>query len=263
MMIESPERLDLAMVSRGLAPTRSRAYDLIKRGLVTIDGRLASKPSQTVSTSSTVQIEGQAGQYVSRGSAKLIRALDEFRFSPLNEVCLDLGASTGGFTQILLERGARHVYAVDVGTGQLHSELTNNSRVTNLEKTDVRRLSSQLITEPVGAIVADLSFISLTKVLAIPMHFARPGAWMVVLVKPQFELGPNAVDKKGVVRDEKFQQTSVDRISSFIEQSAAWHVIDAIPSPIRGKGGNKEYLLGACLENLSGSNNKIPRDYYS
>ncbi len=244
-MAQFQERLDLALVIRGLVPTRSRAHDLIKRGLVLIDGKTALKPSQQVSKDTVMEIDSEAARYVSRGSVKLIRALDEFQLSPLDKVCLDLGASTGGFTQILLERGASHVYALDVGTGQFNKDLAGHPKVTNFENTDVRQFDRQLIAEPVQAVVADLSFISLTLALEAPLRLVAPKSWLIALVKPQFELGPKAVGKGGVVRSEKLRQTSVDRVKNWIDKQPGWRVLGVIPSPIDGKGGNKEFLLSA------------------
>ena len=239
------QRLDTLLTTRGLAATRSRARDLIRRGLVKVDGALAGKPAQLISQTATLEVSGDANRYVSRGAAKLITALESFSFNPEGCQALDVGASTGGFTQVLLERGAAHVTAVDVGRDQLSAELKDDPRVSLLEGTDARTLSPELIAEPVSAIVADVSFISLAKALPAALKLAAPGCWLVALVKPQFEAGPDAVGKGGVVRDEAARQRALEDIRDWINLQPGWKVTGVVPSPIDGGDGNIETLVGA------------------
>jgi len=239
------QRLDTLLTTRGLAATRSRARDLIKRGLVSVDGAPAGKPSQLILQTATLEVSGDANRYVSRGAAKLITALEAFNFNPEGCRALDIGASTGGFTQVLLERGAAHVWSVDVGRDQLSAELKDDPRVSLLEGTDARTLSPELIAEPVSAIVADVSFISLAKVLPAALKLAAPGCWLVALMKPQFEAGPDAVGKGGVVRDEAARQRALETIRDWIDLQPGWKVTGIVPSPIEGGDGNIETLIGA------------------
>lgn len=241
----STERLDQALVSRGLAPTRARARDLILRGQVTVDGRVAEKASASVMASADLVVAAAEASDVSRGAVKLRAALAAFGFSPSGRVGLDIGASTGGFTQTLLAGGARKVYAVDVGRDQLAVSLRQDHRVVVLEKTDARVLGTAEIPEAVSAIVADVSFVSLIKVLANPLSFAAPGAWLVCLVKPQFEVGREGVGKGGIVRDDIARDAAVDAVRTWLASQPAWQVTGMIPSPIAGGSGNTEFLLGA------------------
>jgi 23S rRNA (cytidine1920-2'-O)/16S rRNA (cytidine1409-2'-O)-methyltransferase len=238
-------RLDLLLVARGLAPSRARAQDLIKRGFVSVGGVVCEKPAFDAGDQCVIALAAEAPEYVSRGAEKLAAALDCFSFDPAGLVALDVGASTGGFTEILLQRGARRVYAVDVGSSQLHDRLRTDLRVTSLENMDARTLTAKEISDPVAAIVVDVSFISATKVLAHVLQFAAPGAWLVVLVKPQFEVGPEKVGSGGIVRDEAARQGAVDAIETWLGQQPRWKVLGVMPSPIRGGSGNAEFLLGA------------------
>jgi len=241
-------RLDLALVERGLAPTRSRARDLIRRGLVTVDGVAVVKPAAAVPERAILGLSGDGGRYVSRGAEKLLAALAEFGLSAEGRVALDVGASTGGFTQVLREAGARRVYAVDVGHGQLHESLRSDRAVVGLEGQDSRTLSRVEITEPVEAITADVSFISLTKALAPALDLAANGAWLVALVKPQFEVGPDGVGKGGIVRDAALRERAVETVRRFVEARLGWRVRGVIPSPIEGGSGNVEFLMCATYE---------------
>jgi 23S rRNA (cytidine1920-2'-O)/16S rRNA (cytidine1409-2'-O)-methyltransferase len=189
-----------------------------------------------------------AAAYVSRGGLKLEVALETFALEAGGRTALDIGASTGGFTDVLLGRGAAKVYAVDVGRGQLHARLGADERVVALEATDARKLDRSVVPEPVSAIVADVSFISLTLVLPAALAVAAPGAWLVALVKPQFEAGREAVGKGGVVRKEEDRQRAIARVSEFMEAQPGWTVLGVIPSPIEGGSGNREFLLAAQLE---------------
>jgi 23S rRNA (cytidine1920-2'-O)/16S rRNA (cytidine1409-2'-O)-methyltransferase len=233
------------MTERGLAPTRSRARDLIKRGLVTVGGRVEMRGGTEVAFDAEIAIDEDWSGYVSRGALKLAAALDHFGLDCEGRTALDLGASTGGFTQMLLRRGARHVYAVDVGSAQLHEELRRDDRVTSHENTDARDLEPELIPELVGAIVADLSFISLKKVLPAALALAAPDCWLAALVKPQFEAGREHVSRGGIVKDEAARLQALESVADFIAAQPGWSVIGSLPSPITGQSGNAEYLLGA------------------
>jgi 23S rRNA (cytidine1920-2'-O)/16S rRNA (cytidine1409-2'-O)-methyltransferase len=238
-------RLDLALVARGLAPTRARARDAILRGHVTVDARVVDKPASTVPPDAVLALTDPASRYVSRGALKLIAALDHFGFDPAGLVALDIGASTGGFTQVLLERGATRVHAIDVGHGQLHESLRSDSRVVSREGLNARELTHETIGEAVGAIVADVSFISLRLVLPPALGLAAPGAWMAVLVKPQFEVGRAEIGKGGIVRNPDAGARAADEIATWIGGLPGWRVEGLIPSPIEGGDGNREFLLGA------------------
>ena len=240
-----PERLDVEMVGRGMVATRSRARDLIERGKVSVDGIVALKPALKVGAANAIAVEGDEAGLVSRGGVKLRAALGAFGFDAAGRVALDVGASTGGFTQALLAAGAAKVYAVDVGHGQLHETLRADPRVVMLEGTDARALTREIIPEPVGIVVADVSFISLEKALGVPLSLAGRGAWLVALVKPQFEVGRALVGKGGIVRDEEARLGAVEAVARFIRADGVWDVKAPIQSPIEGGSGNVEYLLGA------------------
>jgi 23S rRNA (cytidine1920-2'-O)/16S rRNA (cytidine1409-2'-O)-methyltransferase len=243
--IYKKKRLDVLLVEKSLAPTRSRAADMIRLGAVSVGGVKAVKPGMLVACDSPIEVASEALPYVSRGALKLEAALESFDFGVKGRVALDLGASTGGFTEILLARGAAKVYAVDVGTGQLHAKLKADSRVVSLEGTDARAVDSALIEEAVGAIVADLSFISLTKALPAALRLAAPGAWLIALVKPQFEAGREAVGKGGIVRDPERRREALAGVRRFISATPGWTVTHEMVSPILGKDGNEEFLIGA------------------
>jgi 23S rRNA (cytidine1920-2'-O)/16S rRNA (cytidine1409-2'-O)-methyltransferase len=237
-------RLDRLLVESGLAPTRSKAADLIKRGFVSVAGAPLLKPGALVMPDAELALSPEASPYVSRGGLKLEAALDAFGFDPKGRVALDIGASTGGFTDVLIARGAAKIYAVDVGSGQLHAKLRVNPKVVVLEGIDARKLSRSVIGEAVTAVVADVSFISLTLALPAALSLAAPGAWLVALIKPQFEAGREAVGKGGIVRSEAARRKAVEKVRDFIEDSG-WTVAGVIASPILGGGGNEEFLLGA------------------
>jgi 23S rRNA (cytidine1920-2'-O)/16S rRNA (cytidine1409-2'-O)-methyltransferase len=237
-------RIDQRLVEDGLAATRSRAADVVRRGCVTVAGITVSKPGALVADDAPLAVADDAGDYVSRGSLKLIAALRFFGLSSQDAVALDVGASTGGFTEMLLAEGAAKVYAVDVGRRQLHARLRADPRVVSLEATDARTIDAGLIPEEVTAIVADVSFISLTQALPSALERAAPGAWLVALVKPQFEAGRAAVGKGGIVRDEDDRKRAVGRVGGFLK-TAGWQVLGVIQSPITGGSGNVEFLIGA------------------
>lgn len=243
---EQKMRLDQLLAETGLAPSRARAADLVRRGAVSVDGAVATKPGQSVSPTANIVIAPTGGaQYVSRSALKLLAALDAFDLSPAGKTALDLGASTGGFTEVLLERGATRVYAVDVGGEQLHDRLRHNVRVVNLDNTDARNLDKGVITGPIGVIVIDVSFISLLKVLPHALPLADAPAWVVALIKPQFEVGRNFVGKGGVVKDEAVSLRAVEDVRTFIAAQPGWEIAGMIASPLKGQDGNQEYLIGA------------------
>jgi 23S rRNA (cytidine1920-2'-O)/16S rRNA (cytidine1409-2'-O)-methyltransferase len=242
--IYKKRRLDQLLVEIGLAPSRSRAADLVRRGLVSVAGVPALKPGAQVTPDAELKLAPGASRYVSRGGEKLEAALDAFGFDPECTIALDVGASTGGFSDVLIARGAAKIYAVDVGSGQLHSKLRVNPRVVVLEDTDARALDRTVIGEEVTAIVADVSFISLTLALPAALKLAAPGAWLVALVKPQFEAGRAAVGKGGIVRKAAERTKAVEKVRGFIED-AGWTVVGEIASPILGGSGNEEFLIGA------------------
>jgi 23S rRNA (cytidine1920-2'-O)/16S rRNA (cytidine1409-2'-O)-methyltransferase len=238
-------RLDQALVVRRLAPTRSRARDMIARGCVTVDGAIIRKSGHSIFEHAAIGVADTANPYVSRGGLKLAAALAAFGFNPEGRTVLDVGASTGGFTDVLLKAGALRVYAVDVGRDQLHPTLKADPRVVSLESTDARTLSREHIPEVIHAVVADVSFISVTKVLPVALSFAVAGAWLVVLVKPQFEAGRRAVGKGGIVRDSAVREQAVAETRAWIAAQPGWSVVGAIPSPVAGASGNEEFLIGA------------------
>ncbi len=244
MPIYKKTRLDQLLVDRGLAETRSRAAELVRSGYVSVEGALALKPGASVGPGAAIVLNPEAPAFVSRGALKLEAGLEAFAFQPDGRVALDVGASTGGFTEVLIAHGAAKVYAVDVGRDQLHARLRADPRVVALEETDARHLCGANIKEPVGAIVADVSFISLTLALPAALALAAPDAWLIALVKPQFEAGRQAVGRGGVVRSEGAREKAVTRVWQFLE-AAGWKVEGVVPSPIRGRGGNVEFLIGA------------------
>jgi 23S rRNA (cytidine1920-2'-O)/16S rRNA (cytidine1409-2'-O)-methyltransferase len=235
-------RLDLLLVARGLAPTRERAQAMILSGLVEVEGRRVEKAGTPVDSGASVTVLGPPHPYVSRGGVKLAAALDAFHLSPEDLVCLDVGASTGGFTDCLLQRGARRVYAIDVGRGQLDAKLRADPRVVVRERVNARRLSAEVVPEPAGFAAMDLSFISVRLVLPGVVPLLAPGAGIVVLVKPQFEAGRREVPRGGIVRSAAVQRRVVEEIERFGE-GLGLSVLGVIPSPIRGARGNQEYLL--------------------
>jgi 23S rRNA (cytidine1920-2'-O)/16S rRNA (cytidine1409-2'-O)-methyltransferase len=235
-------RLDHLLTELGLAESTSQAQRLIMAGLVYVDGQKADKPGTRVSAAADVALR-ETLRYVSRGGLKLEKAMDAYPLEAHDAVCLDVGASTGGFTDVLLQRGAAKVYAVDVGHGQLHYRLQHDARVVNLERTHAKDLSPAVIPEPVDAVVIDTSFISLTRVLPPAWALLKPGGWCVALIKPQFEVGPKLLSK-GVVRDEGARQEAVERIVAMASALPGAEIIGVTESPIHGPKGNVEYLLG-------------------
>jgi 23S rRNA (cytidine1920-2'-O)/16S rRNA (cytidine1409-2'-O)-methyltransferase len=237
-------RLDQALVERGLAPTRSKAQALILAGLVFSGEKRLDKPGTTLAAGAPLEIRGKDHPYVSRGGVKLAAALDEFAIDPAGLVALDIGASTGGFTDVLLRRGARRVYAVDVGHGQLDWGLRNDGRVVVLERVNARALTRDQVPEPPALVVCDASFIGLETVLPTALDLAAPQATLVALIKPQFEVGPQLVGKGGVVRDPALHKAVCDRIVAWLE-AKGWRVQGVIESPLKGADGNIEFLVAA------------------
>lgn len=237
-------RLDLALVARGLVASRSRARDLVLRGEVKVAGLTVVDPARLVGPAAELALAPGAGQYVSRGALKLRAGLDAFRIEVAGRIALDVGAAHGGFTQVLLERGAARVYAVDNGRGQLDARLAADPRVVSLEETDARLLSRARVVEPIDVLVADVSFISLRKALSAAIELTAPGAALTVLVKPQFEAGPGEVGKDGIVRNDDVRRRAVDGVRGWLT-SAGWLVTGEVRSPIVGGSGNVEFLIGA------------------
>lgn len=235
-------RADRLLVERGLFESRAKAQAAIAAGLVTANGVPVGKASDEIAADAVVQARPEH-PWVSRGGVKLATALDHFRIDPKDRVCLDVGASTGGFTHVLLERGAKRVYAVDVGRGQLHQSLRVKPEILSMEETDIRTLGPALLPEPPNLIVADVSFISLKLVLSPALALARRPAHLVALIKPQFEAGRTHL-KKGVARDPQVHQMVCDDIAAFVA-GLGWTVLGVIPSPVTGGDGNREFLLGA------------------
>ncbi len=236
------KRADVILVERGFFDSRAKAQAAIAAGGVTANGRVLTKASEMVEPQAAITAAA-AHPYVSRGGLKLKAALDTFAIDARAAVCMDLGASTGGFCQVLLEEGAEKVYAVDVGHGQLHPTIARNPRIINLEGTDARALTPDIIGEPIDLLVSDVSFISLKLVLPSAMPFLKKGALLAVLVKPQFEAGRAHV-KKGVVRDITIHEAVCADLTTFVENLGC-EICGLIPSPIAGGDGNHEFLLGA------------------
>ncbi|MBL8596570.1 MAG: TlyA family RNA methyltransferase [Devosia sp.] len=234
-------RLDLALEQRGLVQSRARARDAVLRGTVTINGAPAAKPSQMVGPGDSIALDDPAGGYVSRAALKLIAGLDAGGIAVAGKVCLDVGASTGGFTQVLAERGAAKIYAVDVGRDQLHPQLQALGNVESLEGLNARDLTDRIIREPIDLLVCDVSFVSVTKVLGTPLALCRSGADAVILIKPQFEVGRDNIGKGGIVTDAAAIARARDDVVAFLAR-AGWSLRQALPSPISGGDGNKEIV---------------------
>jgi 23S rRNA (cytidine1920-2'-O)/16S rRNA (cytidine1409-2'-O)-methyltransferase len=238
----SSQRADLSLVQRGFFVSRAKAQEAIAAGRVKIDGRVLTKAAEPVALDAAIEAE-PLYPWVSRGGVKLAAALDTFGFDPKDAICLDLGASTGGFTQVLLARGAAKVYAIDVGHGQLHEALRDDPRIVSHESLDARRLQASDFPLPPDFITCDLSFISLKLVLPSIFGIVARAARLVCLIKPQFEVGPAHV-VKGIVKDEAQQQRACTEIEDLIRRSG-WQIAGLMPSPISGGDGNREFLLGA------------------
>jgi 23S rRNA (cytidine1920-2'-O)/16S rRNA (cytidine1409-2'-O)-methyltransferase len=238
------QRADLALVERGLAESRARAQALILAGKVYSGEARVAKAGDPVKPDQPLEVRGGDHPWVSRGGVKLSHGLAHFGLSPEGRVCLDVGASTGGFTDVLLHHGAAKVYAVDVGHGQLAWKLRNDPRVVVMERVNARHLAAEAVPEPIGAVVCDASFIGLRTVLPAPLALAAPGALAVALIKPQFEVGP-AVAKGGVVRDPAVHGRVCEEIAAWWAGLPGWEVLGVEASPITGPEGNREFLIGA------------------
>jgi 23S rRNA (cytidine1920-2'-O)/16S rRNA (cytidine1409-2'-O)-methyltransferase len=240
----SRARLDEALVGRGLYPTRSRARDAIKRGTVMVDGAIVTKPAQFVGDDAVIALADAARAYVSRAALKLCHALDGFSLSPQGLNCLDIGASTGGFSEVLLARGAGHVTAIDVGHDQFAASLRDDPRITLREGLNARDLTREHVKGPLQFIVCDVSFISLRLALPAALDLAVTGARLVALIKPQFEAGREAVGRDGIVRSETVRQQICGDIASWL-RARGWNVIGLVASPLKGGSGNSEFLIAA------------------
>ena len=236
-------RLDQALVARGLIETRSAAQAAIKSGNVKVNGKAIRKSAFKVSDADTIEAKA-AHPYVSRAALKLKGALEAFDVNPSGKICLDIGSSTGGFSELLVLRGAAKIYAVDVGTEQLHPSLRHESKIISLEQQDARTLTAAIIPDPIDMLVTDASFISLTKILPVPLKFLKRGGEAILLIKPQFELGPDALNKNGVVKDIERAQDAPRLISAWMIDHG-FAVKGQIKSPIRGGSGNSEFLIYA------------------
>jgi len=243
-MAKPKVRIDQLLVERGLAESRTRAQALVMAGHVMLGDKKADKPGLQVAEDAEISVKGQDHPWVSRGGIKLAHALEHFGIDVTGSVAIDVGSSTGGFTDVLLNKGAAKVYAVDSGTNQLAWKLRQDPRVIVHEQTSARILTAEHVPEQVDIIVCDASFISLSKVLERPMTFAKPGAQLVALIKPQFEAGRGEVGKGGVVRDSAVHQRVCDDVSAWLE-SVGWRVAGLTESPITGPKGNVEFLVWA------------------
>ena len=238
------QRIDQLLVSRGLAESRARAQALVMAGLVFVGDRKVDKSGQQVAEDAELVVKGRDHPWVSRGGVKLAHAIDHFGLDPAGAVAMDIGSSTGGFTDVLLQRGAEHVFAVDSGTNQLAWKLRQDPRVTVLEQTSARILTPEQIDRPCSWIVCDASFISLAKVLERPLELAAPDCRLVALIKPQFEVGREEVGKGGVVRDPALHARVCDEVRAWLEGSG-WAIDGIVESPITGPEGNVEFLVAA------------------
>ena len=236
-------RLDKALVERGLASTRSRAQFMIKSGGILINGTLVEKTSYLINSGDEVRVVREVNPWVSRAALKLEYAIETFKLAPLSGVAVDIGASTGGFTEVLLHYGCRKVYAVDVGKGQMAAKVKNDPRVLNFEGVNAKGLQS-LKLPLVDIIVCDASFISLAKVLRVPLRIGKHNCLLIALIKPQFEIGPKRVGKRGVVKDIKYHESACSLVKTFLT-GEGWKVLNLTECPILGNSGNVEFLVAA------------------
>jgi len=238
-------RLDVILVNKGLVSTRTRAEQVITTHGVLVEGILVTKPGKKYPDEVTIQLIKDEIPWVSKGAIKLLAVIEKWNLSAVNETCLDIGASTGGFTEVLLHLGAKKVYAVDVGQHQLHSKLRNDNRIVNLEKTHVRELTKNLVSDVIDFLVVDVSFISLTKVLPFLHPFLKNGAKVVLLIKPQFEVGKENLNKNGIVVNKLLYPEVIEKIKASARQNQL-EFVDIIDSPILGGDGNREFLAYFC-----------------
>ncbi len=245
MTAKGKQRADQALVERGLVESRTKAQALILAGKVYSGERRIEKAGEPLRADQPLSLRGQEHPWVSRGGMKLQKALDHFAIDPTGLIALDIGASTGGFTDVLLTSGAVRVYAVDVGQAQLAWKLRQDPRVAVLEKTNARHLTSEQVPEAIDLVVCDASFIGLEKVLPAGLALTRPGASLIALIKPQFEVGKGQVGKGGVVRDSEQHRAVCRRIEDWLNGRPDWQVLGVIESPIKGPEGNVEFLIAA------------------
>lgn len=239
------ERADVLLVDAGLVESRTRAQAVILAGLAYVGTQRIAKPGDKIPRDAPLSLKGQDHPWVSRGGMKLQKGLEHFGVDVSDAYCIDIGASTGGFTDVLLAGGAAHVFAVDVGQAQLAWKLRQDPRVTVLEKTNARTLTSDHISQPVDIVVCDASFIGLKTILPTPLNFLKPGGTIIALIKPQFEVGKDRVGKKGVVREPELHAEVCDTIERWLADDLGWRVMGIIESPIRGPEGNIEFLIAA------------------
>ncbi|WDR02557.1 TlyA family RNA methyltransferase [Devosia algicola] len=232
-------RLDLALEQRGLLPSRARARDAILRGTVTINGAVAVKQNQMVGPTDKIEIDDPAARYVSRSALKLVAGLDAGDIAVKERICLDVGSSTGGFTQVLMERGAAKIYAVDVGHDQLHQRLRGSNKVVSHEGVNAKDLTAEIIPDIIDVLVSDVSFVSVVKILAAPLALCKSGADAIILFKPQFEVGRRNIGKGGIVTDDQAIANALDEMITFMDENDFAHRM-SIASPITGGDGNTE-----------------------
>jgi 23S rRNA (cytidine1920-2'-O)/16S rRNA (cytidine1409-2'-O)-methyltransferase len=244
-MANNKLRADVALVERGLVESRAKAQALIMAGKVFSGEARVAKPGQPISEDQALEVRGQDHPWVSRGGLKLQKGLDFFTIDPTGLIAIDVGASTGGFTDVLLTHGAAKVYAVDVGQGQLAWKLRTDERVMVMEKTNARHLTAEQIPEPADIVVCDASFIGLRTVLPAALQLTKPGAFLVALIKPQFEVGKDRVGKGGVVREPELHAEVCETIRGWLAELPGWDVLGITESPITGPEGNIEFLIGA------------------
>lgn len=240
-------RVDQLLVERGLAESRTRAQALVLAGTVFSGETKIAKPGQAIAADASLEVRGRDHPWVSRGGIKLAHAIEHFALDPAGVTAIDVGSSTGGFTDVLLSKGASHVFAVDSGTNQLAWKLRRDQRITVLEQTSARVLTAQQIDRPCTWVVCDASFIGLAKVLEVPLQLAATPCRLVALIKPQFEVGRAEVGKGGVVRDAALHARVCDEVRAWLE-GAGWHVQGIVESPIKGPEGNVEFLISAWRE---------------
>ncbi len=238
-------RLDQLLVDRGLVESKSRAQALIMAGLVYSGEKRLDKPGLSLAEDTEIDVRGQDHPWVSRGGLKLAKAIESFPIDPAGKIAIDVGASTGGFTDVLIQNAAAKVYAVDVGQGQLAWKLRQDPRVVVLEKTNARHLTAEQIPDPIDLVVCDASFIGLEIVLPAALALTKPQAWLAALIKPQFEVGKGRVGKGGVVREPELHKEVCDRIEAWVGGLPGWTVRGIVESPIKGPEGNIEFLIAA------------------
>lgn len=241
--MSEPQRLDQLLVTLSLFASRSRARDAIQRGTVTVNGKIVTKPGALFTEDAEIAIDDPAQDYVSRAALKLVAALDHFGLDPKGLHCLDVGASTGGFTEVLLQRRAAHVTAIDVGHDQMHPRIATDPRVTNIEGLNARNLTAEDVGDVFSFVVSDVSFISLKLALAPALELAEQGTRAVLLVKPQFEAGRDAIGKAGLLKDPSSAPAVAAELERWFTEDMGWQSLGLIASPIAGGDGNQEFLL--------------------